>query len=133
MKREKRLRLEAAGWKVGSTEEFLGLTDEEAALVAVRAGLAEALRDARRERRWTQAHLAEIIGSSQSRVAKMEAADRSVSIDLLVRSLLVSGVSGETIAAPFAALAASARRAARRDGLEPADVPEAIRKVRRGR
>ena len=104
MRKEKRRRLEAAGWKVGSAQEFLDLSDEEATLVAVRAGLAKLLRDARVDRHWTQTQLAEVIGSSQSRVAKMEAADSSVSIDLLVRSLIVSGASGSKIGEAFASI-----------------------------
>ena len=50
-----------------------------------------------RQQRWTQAQLANALGSSQSRVAKMEVADKSVSIDPLVRSLIVSGASGAKI------------------------------------
>jgi ribosome-binding protein aMBF1 (putative translation factor) len=102
MRKDKRQRLEAAGWKVGTAQEFLGLTDEEATLVAVRAALARVLKEARVERRWTQAQLAQVLGSSQSRVAKMEAADKSVSIDLLVRSLIVLGASGAKIGEAFA-------------------------------
>ena len=102
MKQEKRRRLEAAGWKVGSAQEFLGLTDEEATLVAVRVELARVLKEARVQRHWTQAQLADALGSSQSRVAKMEAADKSVSIDLLVRSLIVSGASSAKIGEAFA-------------------------------
>jgi transcriptional regulator with XRE-family HTH domain len=41
----------------------------------------------------TQAELARILNSSQSRVAKMEAGDPTVSIDLLIKSLLALGVS----------------------------------------
>lgn len=102
MRHTKRQQLEARGWKVGSTQDFLGLSDEEAHLVAIRAELARTLKEARLERQWTQTRLAQALGSSQSRVAKMEAADRSVSIDLLVRSLIVSGASGERIGAAFA-------------------------------
>lgn len=112
MRKEKQQKLEAAGWKVGSAEQFLGLSDEEAALVAVRAGLAQALKEARLDRRWTQSQLAEAIGSSQSRVAKMEAADNSVTIDLLVRSLIVSGASGSRIGEAFAPI--GRKRGARR-------------------
>jgi ribosome-binding protein aMBF1 (putative translation factor) len=101
MKQDKRRRLEAAGWKVGNAQDFLKLSDEETMMVAVRAGLATALRETRMEREWTQAQLAEELGSSQSRVAKMEAADPSVTIDLLVRSLIVSGATGKTIGAAF--------------------------------
>lgn len=112
MRKEKRQHLEAAGWKVGDARDFLGLSDEEAAIVEVRAALAAVLRDARLGRRWTQAQLADVIGSSQSRVAKMEAADASVSIDLLVRSLIRSGASGRRIGAAFASV--GRKRAARR-------------------
>ena len=102
MRKQKKERLEAAAWKVGSAAEFLGLRAEEQAIVAVRAGLAKVLRDARIGRALTQAQLAQLIGSSQSPVAKMEAADSSVSIDLLVRSLVASGTSGATIGQAFA-------------------------------
>lgn len=104
MRRQKQERLEAAGWKVGTTEEFLGLSAEEAAIVAVREGLAKLLRDMRLGRALTQAQLARLIRSSQSRVAKMEAADGSVSIDLLVRTLVASGTPGAVIGKAFAAI-----------------------------
>jgi len=114
MRKDKRQRLEAAGWKVGSAQEFLGLTNEEATLVAVRAELARVLKEARIERHWTQSQLAELLGSSQSRVAKMEAADKSVSIDLMVRSLIVSGASGAKIGEAFAPV--GRKRSARKSG-----------------
>lgn len=104
MRKPKRKRLEAAGWKVGSAQDFLGLSDEEAALVGVRAELARVLKQSRLGRQWTQTQLAEALGSSQSRIAKMEAADASVSIDLLVRSLLVTGTPGSKIGAAFASI-----------------------------
>lgn len=93
MKTSKRKRLEIAGWRVGSAEEFLELTAEEAMLVEMRLTLATNLRQRRQELEMTQAELAGRLGSSQSRVAKMEAADASVSLDLLVRGLAVLGVS----------------------------------------
>lgn len=104
MRKQKKRRLESAGWRVGSAAEFLGLSAEEDAIVAVRAGLAKVLRATRLEREMTQAQLARAIGSSQSRVAKMEAADSSVSIDLLVRTLLASGTRGAVIGRAFAAI-----------------------------
>jgi transcriptional regulator with XRE-family HTH domain len=42
--------------------------------------------------------LAHRLGSSQSRVAKLEAADRSVSLDLIMRSLLAIGATATDIA-----------------------------------
>ena len=93
MKPEKRKRLEAAGWRVGTASEFLGLTDEEAALIELKLDLARAVKVERLRRKMTQAELGERLESSQSRVAKMEGGDPSVSIDLLIRALLRLGVN----------------------------------------
>jgi DNA-binding XRE family transcriptional regulator len=98
MKKSKRERLEAAGWRVGTAVEFLGLSKEEAAFVEMKLALADGVRRRRQARRLTQNQLAERIGSSQSRVAKMETADPSVSIDLLVRTLLAMGASRAEVA-----------------------------------
>lgn len=93
MREEKRRRLAARGWKVGTAEEFLRLSPEEAAYIELKVRLAMGLRERRRRRRLTQADLAKRLQSSQSRVAKMEAGDPSVSLDLLIRSLLILGAS----------------------------------------
>lgn len=98
MKREKRERLEAAGWKIGSIAEFLGLSEEEQAFIETKLALAQGVRRRRRRQRLTQEELARRMGSSQSRIAKMEAGDASVSMDLMVRSLLRLGASTEDIA-----------------------------------
>ena len=99
----KRRRLESAGWKIGSATEFLGLKDEEAAIVELKLGLADAVKEERSRRRLTQEQLGKLLGSSQSRVAKIEAADSSVSIDLMVRSLLRMGASRKRVASYIAA------------------------------
>ncbi len=91
MKTAKRKRLEANGWKIGTAKEFLGLSDEEERLIAIRLSLSRALAEKRKKAAYSQERLAKLIGSSQSRVAKMEAGDSSVSIDLLVRALLSMG------------------------------------------
>ncbi len=93
MKTAKKKRLEKKGWKVGTAAEFLKLTPEEAALVELRLRLADAVRQLRREKHLTQVELAHRLGSSQSRVAKLEAAEDSVSLDLLIRSLLTLGAT----------------------------------------
>jgi predicted XRE-type DNA-binding protein len=98
MDQEKRQRLEANGWKVGSADEFLGLTLEESAYVDLRLKLSGAVRELRKTKRLTQIQLAELLQSSQSRVAKVEAADESVSLDLLIRSLLALGATKEDLA-----------------------------------
>lgn len=93
MRKAKKARLENKGWKIGSADEFLGLSAEEAAYVDMKIALSEKLKQRRQRKRMTQAELAQLLRSSQSRVAKMEAGDPSVSIDLLVKSLLALGVS----------------------------------------
>ncbi len=103
MKKRKRARLEAAGWKVGTVREFLGLSDDEVAFLELKLALARNLRIRRERRGLTQEQLARLIRSSQSRVAKMEAADGSVSLDLLVRCLLAMGTSRGELARIIAA------------------------------
>ena len=93
MNSAKRARLEAAGWKVGSAAEFLGLNKQEAAFVEMKLALARCLRVLRVRRKLSQSRVAELVGSSQSRVAKMESGDPSVSIDLLLKSVLAIGGS----------------------------------------
>jgi DNA-binding transcriptional regulator YiaG len=93
MKTSKRKKLEAAGWKVGSTAEFLELSDAEEMLVNMKLALAANVKSMRQRQNLTQQQLARRIGSSQSRVAKMEVADPSVSMELLVRSLAALGAS----------------------------------------
>jgi DNA-binding XRE family transcriptional regulator len=98
MKASKRQKLETAGWKVGSTADFLGLSKEEELLIDMKMALANKLKASRQQRNLTQLEVAKRIGSSQSRIAKMEVADKSVSMDLLVRSLLSLGATREDIA-----------------------------------
>ena len=93
MKASKQKTLEAAGWKVGSTAEFLGLSDAEEMLVNIKVALAKQVRAMRQEKKITQQSLAKLIGSSQSRVAKLETADRAVSLELLIRSLIAMGAT----------------------------------------
>jgi ribosome-binding protein aMBF1 (putative translation factor) len=93
MKTSKRKRLEGRGWTVGGPKELLGLTDEENAIIEVRLDLAQSLRKLRQDSGVSQEELARRIGSSQSRVAKMEAGDASVSIELLLRALLRLGAT----------------------------------------
>lgn len=103
MRKAKRTALESKGWKVGNAEEFLDLTPEEARYVELKIHLSESLRNRRERRGLTQTDLAKMIRSSQSRVAKMETGDPSVSLDLLVRSLLALGASKKELAKAFAA------------------------------
>lgn len=103
MEAAKARRLKAAGWKVGSTKDFLRLNDQEAALVGVKLCLMDALRQARRKRGISQVDLAKRMRSSQSRIAKIEAGDPSVSLDLIFRALVASGDSRREIQETLAA------------------------------
>jgi ribosome-binding protein aMBF1 (putative translation factor) len=93
MDRDKRRRLQSKGWAVGSTSELLELSPEEARYIELKLVLSSALKDERQKQGITQVELAELIGSSQSRVAKMEAGDPTVSVDLLLKALLTLGVT----------------------------------------
>ena len=98
MRRSKRERLEAKGWRLGTAKEFLGLSNEESAEVELRLRLADSLRVHRQERNLSQTELARMVHSSQSRVTKMEGGDPSVSLDQLIRSLLALGASTRDLA-----------------------------------
>jgi transcriptional regulator with XRE-family HTH domain len=98
MDKKKIAKLEKKGWKVGDTTDFLGLSKEEDAFIELKILLAEYLQEKRIERQLTQNQVASLIKSSQSRVAKMEKSDPTVSLDLLVRSLFALGTSKHEIA-----------------------------------
>jgi transcriptional regulator with XRE-family HTH domain len=97
MDRAKRKRLEEAGWQVGSAADFLGLTDEETVYIDLRVRLADALKARRRAAKLSQKAFATAMRSSQSRIAKVEANNHTVSLDLLIRSLIALGVSLEEL------------------------------------
>ena len=98
MDKNKKRRLEAKGYRVGDAEDFLGLSVEEAAYIDVKMALSQALAQRRKRHRLTQVELARKLNSSQSRVAKMEKGDPTVSVDLLVKALLAMGATRRSIA-----------------------------------
>lgn len=98
MKREMQKQLERAGWRVGDAGDFLELSEDERRFVEMKLALAVGLRERRERQGLTQAALARRLGSSQSRVAKIEAADRTVSLDLLIRGLLALGATRGEVA-----------------------------------
>ena len=85
MKQTKRAALEAAGFRVGTAQEFLGLSDWENQLVELKYKLRGGAKRLREARALTQQDAARLIHSSQSRVAKIEAGAGDVSLDLLFR------------------------------------------------
>jgi DNA-binding transcriptional regulator YiaG len=102
MDRKKKTKLDSSGWRVGSAADFLGLTPEEAAYVELKLTLSSELKERRTETGLSQVELARKLGSSQSRVAKMESSDPTVTVDLLIRGLLATGASKKDIAGAIA-------------------------------
>src|SRR5215831_4936642 len=94
----KKKRLIAAGWKIGTAGDFLGLSREEVQIVELKLALSESLRRYRQKKHLTQAALAELLGSSQSRIAKLEAGARGITLDLLFRALFAAGATSADIA-----------------------------------
>lgn len=104
MKQSQRDKLEAAGWTVGSAAGFLGLPEAESRFVRLKIALARTLGERRKSQGQTQVEVAKLLGSSQSRVARMEAGDPSVSLDLLFRSLLTMGKTPKELAEVIAGI-----------------------------
>ncbi len=97
MDKQKRKKLEEKGFRVGSAADFLDLTPEEEAYIEIRLEVSTLIKTQRNKRGWTQEQLARVMGSSQSRVAKMEAGDLSTSLDLMIKTLLRLGISKQEI------------------------------------
>lgn len=112
MYQTKKKKLESRGWTVGDAADFLGLSDTESRLVEMKLALSVRLRKTREKRKLTQSELAKRMGSSQSRVAKMEAGDPSVSLDLLVLGLLAAGANEKDIAAAVSGKATTRSKSA---------------------
>jgi ribosome-binding protein aMBF1 (putative translation factor) len=90
---DSRKRSASAGWRTGAVRDFLGLSEAEVAYIEFKLALARAVRAERERRGLTQVLAARRLKSSQSRLAKMEAGDRTVSVDLLVRAYFGLGGS----------------------------------------
>ena len=91
MKKTKLEKLKKAGYVVSNAQEFLGLSETEAALVELKIALTERVRTLRSKKGLSQVELAKRLGSSQSRIAKLEAATSDVSLDLIVKALFALG------------------------------------------
>jgi DNA-binding XRE family transcriptional regulator len=105
MQLSKQKKLEEKGWKIGTSSEFLELTSEEEAYLELKLSLCKSLKQLRTKKHLSQNDLAKLMKSSQSRVAKIEAGDPSVSIDLVIRSLLSAGASNKDLAKTVASAA----------------------------
>ena len=109
MDARKKARLEAAGFTVGDAGDILGLSEAEQAIVERRVGLSRRLRHERVEAHLSQTALAKRPHSSESRVARMEAADPGVSFDLLIQGLLAIGAHRREVAEALPANTAGVR------------------------
>ena len=98
MNAEKRKRLEAAGWKCGTVQEFLNLNDADMEYIETRLALTKAVKAQRHRKHLTQVELAKRMKTSQSRVAKIEAGDPTVSVDLILRALFSAGATRKELA-----------------------------------
>lgn len=102
MNSKQKARLEAAGYEFLTVTEFLGLTPEEEVLVEIRLALGNLLRQYRKEAKVRQVDVAQKAKTTQSRIARVEAAASSVSTDAMLLAMVAAGVPvrkiGETIA-----------------------------------
>ena len=88
MDKTKIRKLEAKGWVVGDVKKFLNLSETDLKLIEIKIALGNILKDQRKKSGYTQQRLAKEIRSSQSRIAKLEKGDNSITIDFLLKSLL---------------------------------------------
>jgi len=91
MDKETRARLESAGYWIGDAEDWLNLSEEERRMVELRVKVSRLVRSLRERYGLTQLQLAKKMKSSQSRVAKIEAGEADVSLDLAFRALFAAG------------------------------------------
>ena len=98
---EKRKRLEAAGWKFGTVEEFLNLSQAESTYIKIRIELHHKLREYMKKKSYTYTQLGKLLNLPKSTIKKIEIGGPGLTIDLMIRSLLEIGVTGKEIANIF--------------------------------
>jgi hypothetical protein len=98
MNAAKKKRLEAVGWKETSVKEFLNLSDADMEYIEMKLVLSRRLRELRQEKKLTQVRVAALLKTSQSRLARMEAGDPAVSLDLIIRGLFALGETWKGLA-----------------------------------
>jgi hypothetical protein len=99
----KKAKLEAAGYTVGTTAEFLQLSLCEAEIVETRIALSKMVKTLRAQSCLTQAELAAKVNTGQARIARMEAADPTISTDALLKTLYTLGANRKQVAEAIAA------------------------------
>lgn len=83
--------LRDAGFESTTVSEFLDLNETQEAIVETKVHLTALLRQARKDKGWSQAQLAEAMDTRQQVVARIEKGNRSVTLDMLFRALLALG------------------------------------------
>ena len=99
----KKKKLQKSGWTVGDTSELLELSPEEIKIIEMKISLAKKFQSKRKSKHLTQEEAAKLLHTSQSRVAKIEAGDPSVSLDLLIKGLISLGTTRKTLGKYIAA------------------------------
>ena len=94
----KKKRLEATGWKSTTVQDLLDLSAADMEYIETKLALSRRLRELRAKQDLTQTELAVALKTSQSRVAKMEKGDPTVSIDLLLQALFRLGATRRELA-----------------------------------
>jgi hypothetical protein len=87
------------GWVEGSVQEFMNLSDADMEYINTKLAWSRHMRELRCRKNLTQTRVAAMLKTSQSRVAKMEKADPTVSLDLLFRALLALGMKPRKLVA----------------------------------
>ncbi|MGK7929082.1 MAG: helix-turn-helix transcriptional regulator [Spirulina sp.] len=93
----KRQGLEKAGWQVGNTADFLQLSPEEIAFIDLKFALSQRLKELRLQQNLSPERLAQKLQSPEASIARIEAGDPSVSLDLIVRAMLSLGATIQDI------------------------------------
>jgi len=88
----------ANGWVEGTVKDFLDLSEADLEYIETRRTLSRLLKEKREALRLSQVQVAARLQTSQSRVAKMEKADPTVSADLLLQSLFRLGLKRKDVA-----------------------------------
>ena len=98
MDAKKLKRLEASGWEATTVQDFLHLDAADMAYIETKLALSRRLREVREKHHLTQSAVSITLKTSQSRVAKMEKADPTVSVDLLMQALFRLGATRKDVA-----------------------------------
>lgn len=97
MNSAKKKKLEKLGWSSGDASDLLGLSPEEVAVIEMKISLAKNFQETRKSKKLTQSEAAKLLHTSQSRVAKIEAGDPSVSLELLIKGLIALGSTKKSV------------------------------------